>query len=135
MKLIVVDGPKSSGKTGSIKLAVKMLGADFSNSPVADIQCITRIRVGVSNKLIGIGSAGDTADAIRANLLFFKDHDLDFAICACSAPNRGMPLLKAFALLHGAEIVPISTRHVPVPQIGSENRACADKITRAINGK
>ena len=132
MKLIVVRGEKSSGKTSSIKLAAKTIGMDFSASTLADIQCVAWIKIGARNKLFGIGSAGDSAGAIRTNLLFFKDHPLDFVICACSAPKKGIPLLEAYALVHEAEITWIDTQRVSGAKIFKENQAIAKKIVEAI---
>ncbi|MDX8356130.1 hypothetical protein [Sphingopyxis terrae] len=136
MNLIIVEGPKSSGKTSSIKLACKKLGLDFTGSPVADIQCVAKFRLGRTNRLIGIGSAGDDSAAIRANLLFFKDHDLAYAICACSAPREGRPLLDAFATLHGATVTQITTRKLDratKESIALENEKVAEEIINAVN--
>lgn len=134
MKLIVVEGAKSSGKTSSIKLACKGLGLDFTKSAVADIQCIAKFRHGGTNRLIGIGSAGDDAPTIRANLIFFKDHDLYCAICACSAPRVGMPLLEAFALLRNAEIRIIKSKKVNSTLFNAENARLAATIIDAVRG-
>lgn len=53
-KFIVVQGPGSTGKTSAINAAMKTLGIDFSESPVGDIFCVTRVRVGTSNALVGV---------------------------------------------------------------------------------
>jgi hypothetical protein len=135
MKLIIVEGPKSSGKTSSIKLACKKLGLDFTNSPVADIQCVAKFRLGRTNRLVGIGSAGDDSVAIRANLLFFKDHDLAYVICACSAPREGRPLLDAFVTLHGATVTEINTRKLDRPtneSIALENEKVSEEIINSV---
>ena len=134
MKVIIVVGAMSSGKTTSIKLACKELGLDFTGSAVADIQCVSRFRHGRTNRLIGIGSAGDDVRAIRANLNFFKDHELDYAICACSAPTLGMKLLEAFVSFREAEPVKIESRKVDQASMDSENGRLATAIVEAVRG-
>jgi hypothetical protein len=60
--------------------------------------------------MLGIGSAGDSACEIRLNILFFKDHDLDFAICACSVKKEGRELINGFSLLRKAHVLEVKTK-------------------------
>jgi len=112
MKVVVVEGPKSSGKTSSIKAAIAALGLDYSANGIADIRAISDLKIGRKNWRFGIASAGDSAGIIRANAQFFCGHDLDFAIFACSAPRSGRKIIEAFAVLQGGELISVQTERV-----------------------
>jgi hypothetical protein len=108
-KLIVVEGIKSSGKTTIIREAATLLGCGILQNAPADIFIITYLRLGRSKYGVGIASSGDTAKIIKSNIDALYDHHLDYVITACSAPNAGMAILKAYAEIEGAEMVRVSS--------------------------
>jgi hypothetical protein len=135
-KIIVVEGPKRSGKTTSIREAARILGADITNK-VADLQMIVRLRLGRDNCLVGIGSAGDDAEAIARNIDLFYCNELDYTIFACSTPRKGMPLLEAFATLHGLKLIKVHTTKAnpPTPaQMQAQVSQTANEIASHILG-
>lgn len=135
MKIIVVAGKKSSGKTTAIHQAARLLGCGLTNNSPADIFMITYLKLGTTKYGIGIASSGDTAQIIKDNIDAMYAHHLDYIVTACSAPRAGMPILKAFAALEKAQLVVIqsSWQAKPTPQqVNSKNAAIAQQIVSHI---
>lgn len=134
-KFVVVQGPGSTGKTSAIRAAVSELGVDFSQSPVGDLYCVTHIRVGTRNALVGVCSSGDTAEIIRENFNFLKLHELDYAILACRTGETGFSLIQSFRHLVEGEIALVETsKESTSAAIRSAEKAATDRIVEEIRG-
>lgn len=116
-KIIVVEGPKSSGKTTAIHEAAKLLGCGLTLNSPADIFMITQLKLGNTKYMVGIASSGDSVGLIKENIDAFYPLRLDYIITACSAPRKGMPVLQGFAALEEAVLVVIpSVRQLAATQ-------------------
>ena len=134
-KFVVVQGPGSTGKTTAIRAAVEELGVDFSQSAVGDIFCVTHIRVGTRNALVGICSSGDTAEIIRENFDFLKSHELDYVILACRTGETGFSLIQSYCYLVDGEIAVVATsKESGAAAIRSAVKATAERIVEEIRG-
>ncbi|SMH45414.1 hypothetical protein [Mesorhizobium australicum] len=109
-KLIIVEGKKGSGKTSAIHEAANLLGCGLTANSPADIFMVTYLKFGTKKYGIGIASAGDSAQIIKENIDALYPHHLDYVITACSAPQAGTPILRAFAALERAQLVTIPSK-------------------------
>jgi hypothetical protein len=134
-KLIVVEGAMGSGKTSAIHGAASLLGCGLTANSPADIFMIARLKLGTTKYGIGIASSGDSAQIIKANIDALYAHHLDYVITACSAPRTGMPILRAYAALEGAQLITIASSrqsHATPAQINSKVAALAQQIRNYI---
>lgn len=134
-KLIIVEGAKGSGKTSAIHGAASLLGCGLTANSPADIFMITCLKFGTTKYGIGIASSGDSAQIIKANIDALYPHHLDFVITACSAPRAGIPILRAYATLEGAQLITIPSNRLPhatPAQINAKVAALAQQIRSCI---
>ena len=105
-KIIVLRGVANVGKTTTlVKLFLRLIQHKCSIEveifkPVRDIQ----VTVTAGNVKIGIGSSGDVAEQVKANLNIFAQSNCDIVFCATRTRGGTVDAVEEFARQQQREI-------------------------------